>query len=879
MSGLNFRPVVLAAREQLKTGREKLRQLHQAGTPGLQVCARLAELWDSIVQTIFDAALAEFGDDELASNLAVIAHGGYGRQDVAPFSDVDLMLLRAPGLPDERVQPIAQRLHQDIGDAGLILGFSQRTSDEACNFAMQDTTVFTSISESRRVAGSESLFEKFMSKLRRKTKSRWRTLIAAIDRARVEERRNYGETVYLLQPNIKRSSGGLRDLQLLRWIGFARYGESDPQNLERLGALLPEDRRRLRQAHEFLLRLRNEMHFHANKAQDGLDRPEQIRLAELFEYEPDQGWVPVEVFMRDYFHHTGEIQHSVANFLASVKRSQHPVRSAITTLSSVTFEGDFRVSPVDIAATRRGLAKLRGNLEQVLRLLDIANLLNKWIDHATWEAIRQDMLGQQEIDLTPHAAKRFLSLFSQPPRLGESLRRLHELRVLERIIPGMTHARCLLQFNDYHQYTVDEHSIRAVEEATRFTESKDTVGEVYRQIKDKGTLHLALLIHDLGKGYPEDHSEVGAKLAEETARRLNLPPRQAETLRFLVHKHLLLARYAMWRDTSDPGVAVDLAVQTGSPEVLQMLYVLTCADVAAVGPGSLNRWKYELITSLYHKSMQRLTGSLAYGESDPRSGRGRELVRQQLKQRANEDWLREQIAALPVSYLESTPPERIAAELLELQSLPENGVAAWGRYQPDRKAVEYTIGTYDAITPGIFHRLTGVLTSQGHQILAADINPLSRGMVLDRFYVFDLDFEGEPPADRIEGVCRKLADALKNPSDKPPTFRRLWGADARAASRSAKPVPTDVKVDNSTSDNFTIVDIFANDRIGLLYTITRKLFELGLSVHVAKIGSHQSQVVDVFYVADRGGGKIYDETRLQRIHDELLAEITRFEAG
>ncbi len=875
MPPANLRPAVLTARESLKAGREKLRQLHNRGALGVQVSNFLADLIDRIVLELFDAALRDLNDEDLPNLLALVPYGGYGRRDVAPFSDVDLMLLYADDA-DTRVRPLVQRLTQDICDTGLVLGHSLRTLADACRLAMEDATVFTSMVESRHLGGSQRLFTRFLERFRSDARRRHRALMEAIEAARLEERNRYGETVYLLTPNLKRSYGGLRDIQLVHWIGFARYGEKHFQTLEQLDALDPEDRRQLTEAHEFLLRLRNELHFHAGKAQDVLDRFEQVRLAEQYGWTGDEGLIPVEQFMREYFRHTSNVRYATGHFLATAK-TRAGIRTFLNAMASHDVEGDFRVGPMHIGATRRGLEKVGSDLYQVLRLMDLANLYDKRIDHRTWCTIRQGMSQRQEIELTREVKQRFLSLISQPGRLADLLRRLHELRVLEKIVPGMSHARSLLQFNEYHKYTVDEHCIRAVEAATGFLDQPGVLGDAYRGLKNKRTLHLALLLHDLGKGYPEDHSEVGARLAEEAARRLELPADEAEILRWLVHKHLLLSHLAQFRDVNDPGVVVDLAVQVETPEILRMLYVLTCADLAAVGPGVLNQWKLEIFTQLYRNTLRQLTGDSLAGSSDEEQRRRREELRQKTRARGEDAWWDRQIDALPPSFLINGPASRIVDDLEGLRTIQRNHAVASGRYVPEYRAVEYTIGTYEDITPGIFHRLTGVLTSQRMEILSAEINTLADGLVLDRFYVHDRDFDGPPSPERLDDVARRLIEALKKPSDAPPKFPRLWGAASpQAGSRMPRP-PAKVRIDNNTSERFTILDIFALDRIGLLYTVTRMLYEFELSVHMAKIGTHLDQVVDVFYVTDRSGQKILDENRLQQIRERLLQRIVEFE--
>lgn len=875
MPATNLRPAVLEAREKLNDGRQRLRSLHDAGESGLEINARLTELIDRVVLDLYEAALRDLDDARLPSLLALVPHGGYGRCDIAPFSDVDLMLLRAEDA-EKRVQPLAARLMQDICDSGLTLGQSLRSPIDACRMAFEDITVFTSLVESRCLGGNQRLFSRFQERFAAETRRRQRALVPMIEASRAQERNRYGETVFLLTPHIKRSYGGLRDIQLVRWIGFARYGERDLSALQALDALDQEDRRQLTEAQEFLLRVRNELHFHEGNANDLLDRVQQVRLAAWYGCTGNEGLIPVEQFMRQYYLHTSGVRYAASHFLASAK-TRVGLRTFLNAVSSHDVEGDFRVGPQTIGATRRGMGKVSQDLAQVLRLMDMANLYDKRIDHRTWSTIRQAMIQVPRFELTAEVRQRFWSLISQPGRLAALLRRLHELRVLEKIIPGFRHARALVQFNEYHKYTVDEHCLRAVEAAVEFLDHPGALGEAYRRIKKKGVLHLALLIHDLGKGYPEDHSEVGSRLAGETAQLLQLSADDGELLRRLVHKHLLLSHLAQFRDVNDPGVIVDLAFQMGSPEALRMLYVLTCADVAAVGPGALTQWKLEVFSQLYRNAMRQLTGDPLAESSQEEQQRCREALRQRVRSRGDADWWDRQIDSLPPSLLVNGPARQIVEDLEKLQHLSRQDVIASARYLPAYRAVEYAVGTFEDIAPGIFHRLTGVLSSQRMDILSAQIYTLADGLVWDRFYVHDRDHEGAPDAERLEDVKRRLVQALKQPTDSPPKFSRFWNEDHAQRSHELPRPPVQVRIDQNTSERFTIIDVFALDRTGLLYTITRMLFEFGLSVHMAKIGTHLDQVVDVFYVTDSSGGKITDEPLLQEIREQLLQRIVEFE--
>ncbi len=872
-----IRPALRAAREQLAEGRVRLRQLHDAGTPGFQVCTGITDLVDELLIELFHEAVAaceQTAGGSLTELMALVPIAGYGRRDLSPYSDIDLMFLHAKGT-QARIAPVVERLTRDLFDVGLKLGHSVRDTNQALSLAKQDAQIMTSLTEARLLAGNQDLFDRFQSRFRHLAMRRKGYFLEQITTARKQERSQFGETNYLLEPNVKRSLGGLRGVQMLRWIGFCTHGVTDPAGIQLRGGLTKDEQNRLSEAQEFLLRIRNEMHFHAGRAYDVLDRAEQLRLAELLGYQGREGLLPVEQFMQDYFRRTSTIRYIVSRFVANARDGSR-LKDAIGLLVSHQVEGDFLVGPRRISATRRGLKKLQTDLGEVLRLADLANLYDKRIAHNTWEAVRIAAADLPD-EIDERIAGRFMSLLSQPSRLGELLRRLHELGVLEKIIPDFRRARCLLQFNEYHKYTVDEHSIRAVEEATNFFADAGPLGEVYRGLRDKRLLHLALLIHDLGKGQVEDHSDVGLRIATAVAERLYLSERSRATLELLVHKHLLMSHLALRRDPNDAAIVLKLAMTVGSPEVLSMLYVLTAADFAAVGPGVLNDWKIELLTDLYQQTLDHLSGDAPAMASRSRNEQRRRNVMELLAEQADGPWYRRQLDALPTAYLQATPPQTIADELRALHDLPRGEVFAQGEFLEDRQVVEYTVGAHLDSTRGLFHRLVGAISSTGHSILSAQINSLQEGRILDRFCVHDDDYAGPPPPQRREDVCRKLREAIFAASGFQPSYRKVWKAKPNQSTSELAPQPIQVRVDNSTSDRFTIIDVFAPDKTGLLFAVSRTLYEQGLEISLAKIGTYLDQVVDVFYVSDDQGRKILDEARLNEIRAALHAEIESFE--
>jgi [protein-PII] uridylyltransferase len=319
-------------------------------------------------------------------------------------------------------------------------------------------------------------------------------------------------------------------------------------------------------------------------------------------------------------------------------------------------------------------------------------------------------------------------------------------------------------------------------------------------------------------------------------------------------------------------MVVHFAVQVGSPELLQMLYVLTAADLGAVGPGVWDGWKTEVVTDLYHRAMQHLAGDSPATTVDQLFARRRQAIRACLGPLGEDPWFARHLAALTPGYLGATTAEQAGADLRLLHDLPAGGVTAAAQYLPDTATVQCTIGTTEAAALGIFHKLTGALTSRGLEIRSAQIHTLADGLVLDRFWVRDPDFVGEPPAHRLAEIRTALERSLVAPDAGAPSFRRTWQPGGRRSVAGPRP-QTQVNTDNSTSERYTVIDVFAMDRTGLLYTVTRTLFELGLSVWRAKIGTFLDQVVDVFYVTDRQGCKIKDQAQLDAIRRRLLEVI------
>ncbi len=854
----------------MSAGRQRIRDMHDRGLDGLQVCGRLTTLVDGIVGRLFDAAAQDLDPSkgsDLRTRLALVALGGYGRRHSAPYSDVDLMLLHNSQKPEE-LTPLVRRFTNAMFDAGFQLGSSLRTAEEAVQLARTDGVICSSLIDNRLVAGSQPLHDEFRGLFEKMVRKRAKAVCWLFIKARNEERNQYGESLYLLEPHVKRSRGGLRDLHLLRWISFAEHGDTDPDRLHMRGALSKFDHHRLLGAQGFLLKLRNEMHFHGGSSRDLLDRAEQLRLAEVLGYRGGEGLLPVEQFMRDYFRHTNHLWQMVRRREAALDTPSAMTRMLDPMLSRKV-EGDFRIGLKQISTTRTGLAKLEGNLDEVLRLVELSVDEGKPLDHATTSAL---ILAGPECgeEITPAIAARFMNSLASPACAPRILRQLHELGYLEKIIPAMKHARCLLQFNQYHKYTVDEHSLLAVQHVTELFERQDSLGEAYRQIADKRRLHLALLLHDLGKGYDEDHSEVGRRVAREICARLLLDLEAAGDVEFLVHQHLTMSHLAFRRDTGDRTLVQSFADSVQTPDRLRMLLALSCADLAAVGPEVLTDWKVEVLMELYRRTLEQMHDAAAPAEQ-LLDERRRDVIASLSGAERDDAWFQREIAALPDAFLVARKADQIAEALRRFHKLPARGAIAWGEYNPEARTVEFTAGVAQGRGRGAFSNMAGALSSNGLQILAAGTQLMADDLLLLRYSVLDADSPGEPDRRRLEQISRDLVASVD--ATQPPKFRRIWGQEHAEASLKLTGLPNEVRIDNGASATATLVEVFTFDRAGLLYALAHKLHELELTIWHAKIGTYIDQVVDVFYVTDRDGGKIEGEAQLDYIRREMLGVI------
>ena len=886
-SGATSTQAVLDARREGMLGR--LRE----GASGTEVVSDFTSLVDTVLIGRYRSVIRQLSGDAPSGmqHCCLVAVGGYGRRELAPYSDIDVMMLYRTG-GGAVVQDLSKQVFHHLWDLGFQVGHSVRSIHDCIVVAEGDLSAKTALMESRFLVGNPVVFQEFQRRFAKRVLGR---RVGNFIREKLEEREQdyakFGETVFLLEPNVKKSKGGLRDVHLLQWIGMARYQASTLQELVDRGVLAHQDYTALLEAREFLFKVRALLHLGAGRAQEILSFDEQVRMAEEFGYRDEPHLLGVEQFMQQYYRLTTGIQQRAMRFVE--RAGSVNLWTRLRRLwPAPLLDGFFQTVDGRLSIHDDKLMQVLDDPEHLLSLFQVAQKQGMPIDGLVLEEIHRHMEGTPDhLFASPAVSLRFREILSGPEAVAATLTLMHQARVLEKLIPAFGRVRGLMQFNQYHKYTVDEHSLLAVKKVETLGKQPGMMGKVYQEIREKDLLHLAVLLHDVGKGLPEDHSVVGKKIAQDVSVRLGLDAQESRTLEFLVHEHLLMANTAFRRDPHDEKVRQTFSRAVDAPERLKQLLLLTAADIAAVGPGVLTKWKEALLVELYLLSLPEVSGQSAQVESASDIERVTHEVMAAWKSSAfhvaaggqgnenqappNREWVKGQLETFPVRYLSGTAKDRIIAHLSAIRSLTLERPEVVSTYNRELKVCEYSLIAFDAMASGMFMKMTGVLAAKGLRVLDAQIVTKPDGVVVDTFWVKDPDFSGEPTPARLEKVEKAIVSVLKGEL----SIEAFMEQNRRVSFRSQKPIRrnrTEVKIDNETSDHFTVIDVFADDKQGLLHEIAKTLHALGLSVHSAKIGTRLDQVVDVFHVTERNGNKVEDAATCESIQTKLKEQVDRF---
>jgi len=860
------------ARAQILSG------LESDTASGTTVARTHSDTQDVLLQILYDLAVKHFyyaQNPTESERLAIVATGGYGRGLLAPFSDVDLLFLR----PFKRTawgESVIEFILLMLWDLGLKVGHATRTTGECIRLAREDMSIRTALLEARFVWGEESLARELRDRFREEVvKGTASDFVAAKLAEREARHKRQGESRYLVEPNIKEGKGGLRDLQTLYWIGKYLYDVGDPAALAAHGVFTEEEYKSFRGAEAYLWNVRCRLHCIAGRAEERLSFDVQPELARRMGFAGESVRDAVERFMRTYFLFAKDVGDLTRIFCAALEEQNTKPRPQISRLVSGFLKprksgDDFFIENGRLDARDGAFRHDPTNLIRIFHLAD-----EKHVDihpQALRTITRSLDLITPALQNDYEANRLFLAILSSHHSPEWALRRMNEAGVLGRFVPPFGHAVALMQFNMYHHYTVDEHLIRAVGllaaiERGELKSDHPLSSELIHRIGSRESLYAAVFLHDIAKGLPGNHSDIGAECAQTLCPRWRLSETETETVVWLVRNHLLMSDTAQRRDTSDPKTVRDFVEKVQSPDRLRMLLILTVADIRAVGPGAWNAWKAQLLRDLYHEAEFVISGEASPGRAARADG-ARDVLARRLA-----DWPEAEradaLAHHRENYWLSFDEEQLEQHArLRLEAKRATNLFALDIHvDPPRGVCEATVCTPDH--KGLFSQLAGAIAACGGSIVDAKAFTADDGFALDVFSLHDDDGAAFADSHRIAKLRRAMARAVAGRNFGEPTVTRRVGSQ-RAAVFQVRPR---VEFDNEGSANATVIEVEGRDRAGFLYDIANALFLEGLSISSARVATYGERAMDVFYVRDAFGQKITSLDRLGAVKTRLLAAV------
>ena len=860
-------------------------------TPGLELAYSLTSAVEAAICEVlsYHFAQAQIGS---SSGIAILATGSFGRRELAPYSDLDLLFLCKKN-PDAHVEALARSILLPLWDAKVDAGHAVRSVADGLGLPDKDLAAATALLDARFLVGDETLASDFLARYEARVAGTTPDSLVARLRAEQEGRHSrFGDTIFMLEPDLKNGPGGIRDLCVGRWAAQARFHASTPERLEALGEMSARQSEALSQAIDFMLRLRLALHLTAGRRQDQLRFDLQERIAPIFhadrssEDESDRPAVTpaVEALMHEFQTHARTIEHSTERLMqrACARPDERSVTQPVLLAAGADGDPSF--------VLRKGKLEVKHNFiferhpYEMIRLFLVSQELELGVGLATLDLLSEQAASHgQALRDDPDSAGHFLDVLtnvkdaSTPSRLEQ----MHDLGLISALLPEWGPVSGRVQHDIYHVYTVDQHSLYAVamlKAIARGEIRKDypEVCDVYPGVVRTSALFVGLLLHDIGKPLGSSHAEKGAVMAERIAARLGLSPEDVGLVEFLVRAHLEMGNNSQRRDLQDPSLLDFFARTCGSEEKLRQLFILTFCDLTSTGPKTMTRWKYELLYELYDRTLKYMRRG-----PDLLAAERAELVEE--RQREASALLEEDAYSASAVVAFTGLPDRYFAEQ-EADKIAAHVRLIRGRKAPCAMAVTHCErGTYSELVlaaddePGLLAKVAGVLYANRIDILDAAIYsrepvfPLrKRGEALDVFRIRKEPDGAVTEESRIEAIRRDLEDVLsgriavealvaKRPSPSP-FYQRA----------KPKVPPTEVNVDNDASRTFTIVEVFTEDKPGVLYTITHTLAGQGLDIHRSRVGVAADRVADIFYVRDTASGdKIEDDERIEALSAAL----------
>lgn len=859
------------AKSYLYRGRAVLFERHRQGALGLEVAAAYSTVMDHLIRHLLGAVSADllYRFSGETPRFAIVAQGGYGRGELNPRSDIDLLFLHTRKVTPF-VKSLTEKLLYTMFDSGLQVGHATRNIADCVSLGESDMKIRTALLDARYLCGDFSLYGEFEKTVEAKLlkKGIGRFVREKLDESRLRHE-DYGGSVYVLEPEVKEGEGGLRDIQTAQWIARAKLKAKDLDSPALNDFVSAAEIAQLKESQDFLLRVRNELHFSTARHQDQLTFEHQENVSRALGYEGEGSLRGVEVFMRAYYLHAAQISRLTSLIIHRVTDCDKPRFTDRLVFRRTVREG-IGISRGHINVTKPEI--LESHPENLISVFDDAQKYNCELSHESRELLRRHLDKiDDEFRRSDLANVPFFNILKWKDGVYKTLLEMHRSGVLGALIPEFGRLLCMALHDAYHTYTVDEHSLKLVMEIERlkagdYIDALPLLTQIAREAEKIELLYLGMMFHDIGKGFGGGHSEIGANMVRSIARRMRLNADDGAMIEFLVRHHLLMTHTAFRRDLEDERTIFEFAKTIGSVNNLKMLFLLTFADVKAVGPEVWNPWKASLLGELYVKALHLLE-EVEKGEfqrEDVRAviRRVQTRVRRQLSKDYDEAKVERFIDNMPDRYFVSTPEGDIPSHFELMEKLRGKNAEVAVAHFPERDCTSVIVCSLDR--PGLFASITGVLTALSLDILNARIFTASDGRILD---VFRISHHGRSEIVIAEQKWAKFRATLDGVLEGRLDVAKLVEAakPSLLLQRHAPKVSTVVNIDNQVSDGFTVIEIFTEDRIGVLFTITYSLHQLGLSIHVAKISTNVDQVADVFYVTDQAGGKLSDPEDVESV--------------
>jgi len=857
----------------LKLEDERLGVADRLGASGSWIASARSLTRDLLVKHIFRYACRAAPGGELA----IVAIGGYGRAELAPFSDLDILFL-CSGRATTRTSIVIEQCQHLAWDAGLTVGSKSYAVAECVPASRLDPHFLTALVNTRLIAGDSDSYYRLLAALDREREKNQNVLLQTIKTERHDLYQKRGATVYLQEPNVKDSAGGLRDLHFALWAVYALHGSKNIAEVLEHNLIEAEQYRRLVTAYDFLLRVRHHAHSIAGRKTDHLALDLQDTIAGKLGYRSSPHLKASEEFMRDYYRHAREVHHFCESLFGRVVDPRERSGSWFSTL---------RVRRIDeMFSLKNQRLHFDGSphlfAEKPLLSFKAAALAQAHtvgLSPALSALIRRNLAAvDANFRKSREAADCFLNLLGQRGRVGHPLRLMQETGLLGRYLPEFDRVSMLIQHDLYHHYTVDEHTLRAVEALDDLHNRETSLSSLraaLEEIEDVRLLYLALLLHDLGKGRGSGHIPRGAHIAERICERLNLDPERATKVVKLVQYHVLMAHLSQRRDIREPRVAKYFASQVGGLDVLNMLFVLTYADLNAVGPGVWSDWKATLLEQLYTRTRAVFTGESLVIPDDIQQIK--ERVIEQLAGAISISEIERHFALSPPRYLETISAEEAESHVVLVKQLESKSFACRWQDRGDF-ATQLTISSHDR--HGLFADIAGTLAATGIDILSAEVNTREDGIAVDSFVLQQASTHRSIDVHRRQKIEHSLQASIKGEHDVAALVDR-W--TSRHAPRRAQILirnrtsQLSVECDNEASEATTLVQVRAADEHGLAYKISRTLTAFGVEILCAKIATEKSDALDVFYVTGADGSKL-DQASMEDLKQVLIGALGKVSA-